>query len=409
MPPRGASPFIRPRRTLGQGALPACWCLLLVLAAGLAPAQSQEALAPSELEPWVTDKRLPWSKPVLDVPEQGDEGWAVFDRHGVDMSFGRLGAGKKADRLGMLSRWGRREVVIYGQRNVTRCVRILLTPICENLQPLFRVDALEVRVGNRVERLEGSDSRFRLSAPLAEALAQPSTPPPAMWVRLILGSGAETVSLPIGEATVSALQTISRLPLDSKNGPLPPGRQRPMPQPGSVAADPLPRQLANSLPRVAADHWRLGDGVPWSEPVVVRDRFEGDFVGVFDRDVQRAALLNREVGLVSLWGRAAIWLQAYVTKVELSYASLPIQQPTLQLGERSFALKGDNNRFAVDDGLAAALRTATPGTVSLSFTSKEGELLRYRIGDGTVKAWATVYQPVSAPASVPAQPKSQGR
>jgi hypothetical protein len=371
-----------------------------VLAAGLAPAQSQEALAPSELEPWVTDKRLPWSKPVLDVPEQGDEGWAVFDRHGVDMSFGRLGAGKKADRLGMLSRWGRREVVIYGQRNVTRCVRILLTPICENLQPLFRVDALEVRVGNRVERLEGSDSRFRLSAPLAEALAQAATPPPPMWVRLTLGGGAETVSLPIGEATVRALQTINSLPLRSKNGPLPPGQQRPAPQPGSVAADPVPPQLASSLPSVNAENWRLGDGVPWSVPVVVRDRFEGDFVGVFDRDVQRQALANREVGLVSLWGRPAIWLQAYAAKLELSYASLPIEQATLHLGERSFALKGENNRFPVDDALAAALRSATPGTVSLSFTSGEGNVLRYRIGDNTVRAWATVYQAVAAPANL---------
>ncbi|MFM9073900.1 MAG: hypothetical protein ACKOOC_10990, partial [Cyanobium sp.] len=308
---------------------------LLGMTAGVPlPAMAQEPLAPSELEPWVSDKRLPWSKPVLDVPEQGDEGWAVFDRHGVDMGFGRLGAGKKADMMGMVSRWGRREVVIYGQRNVMRCVRILLTPICENKQPLFRVDALEVRVGNRVERLEGSDSRFRISAPLAEALARSATPPPPMWVRLSLGGGAETVSLPIGEATVRALQTIHSLPLNAKNGPLPPGQQRPVPQPGSVAADPRPPQLASSLPSVNAENWRLGDGVPWSVPVVVRDRFEGDFVGVFDRDVQRQALVNREVGLVSLWGRSAIWLQAYAVTVEVSYASLPIQQPTLQLGER---------------------------------------------------------------------------
>lgn len=414
MSPRGASPLACQRRPHRQGWSSAWWPLLLLSAALpgplpslLAPAVAQEPIALSEVEPWVTDQRLPRSKPVFDVPEQGDEGWVVFDRHGVDLSFGRLGAGKKADRMGMLSRWGRREVVIYGQRNVTRCIRILLTPLCDNAQPLFRVDALEVRVGNRVERLEGSDSHFRISAPLAEALAQPSTPPPPMWVRLTLGGGAETVSLPIGEATVRALQTIHALPLKSKNGPLPPGRERPMPQPGSVAADPLPPPLASSLPSVTGDHWRLGDGVPWSVPVVVRDRFEGDFVGVFDRDVQRAALLNREVGLVSLWGRPAIWLQAYATKVELSYASLPIQNPTLQLGERRFALKGDNNRFAVDDALAAALRTATPGTVSLSFTSKDGELLRTRIGDGTVKAWATIYQPVLAPRTAPSPLNSQ--
>jgi hypothetical protein len=388
--------------------MPACWPKLLLLTASLlgalpgalAPALAQEPIALSEVEPWVTDKATAWAKPVLDVTDLGDEGWAVFDRHGVDMGFGRLGAGKKADRLGMLSRWGRREVVIYGQRNVMRCVRILLTPICENKQPLFRVDALEVRVGNRVERLEGNDSRFRISAPLAEALARSATPPPPMWVRLSLGGGAETVSLPIGEATVRALQTIYSLPLNAKNGPLPPGQQRPVPQPGSVAADPLPPQLASSLPSVNAENWRLGDGVPWSVPVVVRDRFEGDFVGVFDRDVQRQALLNREVGLVSLWGRPAIWLQAYAVKLELSYASLPIEQPTLHLGERSFALKGENSRFPVDDVLAAALRSATPGSVSLSFTSGEGNVLRYRIGDNTVRAWATVYQPVLAPANV---------
>ncbi|MEB3325728.1 MAG: hypothetical protein VKM17_10405, partial [Cyanobacteriota bacterium] len=251
MSPRGASPLACQRRPHRQGSSSAWWPLLLLSAALpgtlpslLAPAVAQEPIALSEVEPWVTDQRLPRSKPVFDVPEQGDEGWVVFDRHGVDLSFGRLGAGKKADRMGMLSRWGRREVVIYGQRNVTRCIRILFTPLCENAQPLFRVDALEVRVANRVERLEGSDSHFRISAPLAEALAQPSTPPPPMWVRLTLGGGAETVSLPIGEATVRALQTIHALPLKSKNGPLPPGRERPMPQPGSVAADPLPPQLA---------------------------------------------------------------------------------------------------------------------------------------------------------------------
>ncbi len=257
-------------------------------------------------------------------------------------------------------------------------------------------------MGNRVERLDGSHGRFRLSAPLLEALLQSATPPPRMWVRLTVGGGSETVTHPIGDGTVKALQMLASLPLNSNAAPLPPARERPVPQPGTVAAEPPPPQLA-SLPSVDGDDWRLMEGVIWSTPVLVRDRFEGDFVGVFDRDTQRATLLKREMGLVSLWGRAAIWLHAYLSQVELSYASLPIQRPTLQLGERSFVLKGANNRFPVEDDLAAALRSASPGSVSLSFTRTDGQAFRFRSGDDTVRAWATIYQPAAPPSPLRSQ------
>lgn len=57
----------------------------------------------------------------------------------------------------------------------------------------------------------------------------------------------------------------------------------------------------------------------------------------------------------------------------------------------------------IDNGLAAAQRSATPGSVSLFFTSQNGDMLRFRIGDDTVQAWALIYQPVSAPVISPAQ------
>lgn len=80
------------------------------------------------------------------------------------------------------------------------------------------------------------------------------------WLRD--GRSAETIR------TAGANRLVGVRLRDAAAGPGPAAR----PQPGSVVADPLPPQLVSILPSVEAENWRLKDGVPWSVPVVARDR-----------------------------------------------------------------------------------------------------------------------------------------
>ena len=94
----------------------ACWGLLALIAATLSgalpPLLAQQPIGGGELEPWANG-------------------------NGVDLGFGMLGSWVRVHRIGQISRWGRREVVIYGQRMVTRCLSLLSRRSATTRSPCF--------------------------------------------------------------------------------------------------------------------------------------------------------------------------------------------------------------------------------------------------------------------------------
>lgn len=151
--------------------------------------------------------------------------------------------------------------------------------------------------------------------------------------------------------------------------------------------------------------------VPWSEPVVVRDPFEGEFVGIFDRHFFYSRVLNTSARLevVSLWSPDKIrFLLTYRDRdcnfssstfhhqtlsrdCLVSNAALKITDVYLKLGEEVFRLEGSNSRFEVDEKLATALKNSPPGNVDIRLIVENGETVDSEIGEETVKAWQSIY------------------
>lgn len=149
--------------------------------------------------------------------------------------------------------------------------------------------------------------------------------------------------------------------------------------------------------------------VPWSEPVLVRDPFEGEFVGIFDRHFFFSRVLDTSARLevVSLWSPDTIrFLLAYRDRdchgstfhhqtisrdCLVSNAALKITDVYLKLGESVFRLEGSNSRFEVDKKLATALKNSPSGNVDIRLIVENGETVDSEIGKETVKAWGEIY------------------
>ncbi len=151
--------------------------------------------------------------------------------------------------------------------------------------------------------------------------------------------------------------------------------------------------------------------VPWSEPVVVRDPFEGEFIGIFDRHFFYSRVLNTSARLevVSLWSpdtirfllayrdrdcnfsSTAFYHQTLSRDCLVSNAALKITDVYLKLGEEVFRLEGSNSRFEVDQKLATALKNSPPGNVDIRLVVENGETVDSKIGEETVKAWQSIY------------------
>ena len=151
--------------------------------------------------------------------------------------------------------------------------------------------------------------------------------------------------------------------------------------------------------------------VPWSEPVIVQDPFEGEFVGIFDRHFFYSRVLNTSARLevVSLWSPDTIrFLLAYRDRdcnfssstfhhqtisrdCLVSNAALKITNVYLKLGEEVFRLESNNSRFTVDDRLATALKNSPSGNVDIRLIVENGETVDSKIGKETVKAWQVIY------------------
>lgn len=150
--------------------------------------------------------------------------------------------------------------------------------------------------------------------------------------------------------------------------------------------------------------------VPWSEPVQIQDPFEGDYLGVFDRNYFYKNFLNRNtrVDVVTLWNRDFVRvLLAYTDYSCLSQTGvngsiltstcvLPnnsqnVTKVLIKIDQKIFKLEKNNNNFPISDELAAALKNSPNENVSIRLITENGNIIDSEIGKKTVEAWKSIY------------------
>jgi hypothetical protein len=171
---------------------------------------------------------------------------------------------------------------------------------------------------------------------------------------------------------------------------------------------------AAELRRVDSAALGTSRNVPWSEPVQINDPFEGNFVGVFDRNYFYDRFLNAaaRIEVQSLWSPQSVrFLLVTRDRDCLSQAfhyglssdlgcsefnnARTISELFIRINDQVFEIAGENSTFSISNELAQALQTAPEGNVSIRLVTESGETIDSEIGQGTVEAWRTVYTPQS--------------
>ncbi|WP_348252042.1 hypothetical protein [Trichocoleus desertorum] len=189
---------------------------------------------------------------------------------------------------------------------------------------------------------------------------------------------------------------------------------RKSPQNSQCVGQGMPSQSTNSyaatnkenLQVVNVDQdWRSPKAeIPWSEPVMVRDQFDGEYLAVFDKSHSGSAFwTGRESGVVTQWTPTKISVFPYkktsscgfLTCNNVMDSSLVGKALEIKLGSQVFKLDGEDSTFTVTPELAKALRSAPDEEVVIRVTlAGNGSTVKNKIGKGTVQSWKTVYQAV---------------
>jgi hypothetical protein len=179
----------------------------------------------------------------------------------------------------------------------------------------------------------------------------------------------------------------------------------------SIAQDiNLIAKVSKELPVVRSTALGTNIDVPWSQPVRIVDPFEGEGVGIFDKNYFYKRLLNTNarVQVISLWQPDSIRLLLaysdrdclsghtfYPTLIGreclVSNAALQVANLSIKIGDRVFRLEGQNNKFQVSDDLAVALKNSPGEDVKIRLVTESGAAIDSEIGKGTVKAWKAIY------------------
>jgi hypothetical protein len=161
---------------------------------------------------------------------------------------------------------------------------------------------------------------------------------------------------------------------------------------------------AQTLPLVTIEgDWRSDKlQVPWSEPVLVKDPFDGNQVAVFDRDFSGSVGLGgSESGVITKWTFNRVSVFAYRKTNVCGFLTCrkdvtptPLgKQLELKIGEQVFRLEGEDGVFSVSEEVAKALQKAPTGQALMRVSvTGSGLSITSRIGDKTVQAWRRVYQ-----------------
>jgi hypothetical protein len=169
-------------------------------------------------------------------------------------------------------------------------------------------------------------------------------------------------------------------------------------------------QTSSDLPVVKSAGLSPDMDVPWSKAVRIVDPFEGEFLGVFDRN-SLGGYLYREGSkqVISLWTPSSIRVlvtvnsgQAMSSFYTAGYVyprpdfirfvtTKKVDKILLKVREKVFKLDGSTGSFAVSQELATALKNAPDENLNIRLILEGGQTVDSEIGKGTVKGWRSIY------------------
>lgn len=172
----------------------------------------------------------------------------------------------------------------------------------------------------------------------------------------------------------------------------------------------IPSAISKELPIVRSAALDPGIDVPWSQPVRIIDPFEGEYVGIFDKNFfyRRILNTNARIQVVSLWRNDSVrfllaysdrdcsfghgWFDHRISRDCLTAnAALGIANLYIKVGDRVFQLEGDNSKFQVKPDLATALKNSPSQNIGIRLVTESGEIVDSEIGKSTVAAWKEIY------------------
>ncbi|MEH2287998.1 hypothetical protein [Nostoc sp.] len=169
-------------------------------------------------------------------------------------------------------------------------------------------------------------------------------------------------------------------------------------------------QASSDLPMVKSAGLSPDMDVPWSKTVRIVDPFEGELVGVFDRN-SLGGRLYRESSkqVISLWTPSSIRVLVTVNSDQASspfyiagrvyprpdyfrfVTTKKVDKLLLKVRKKVFQLDSSTGTFAVSKELATALKNAPDENLDIRLVLEGGQTVDSEIGKGTVKAWRTIY------------------
>jgi hypothetical protein len=155
------------------------------------------------------------------------------------------------------------------------------------------------------------------------------------------------------------------------------------------------------LPVVEGKQWdRQG---PWYQPVVVQDS-AGSYVAVLDKQKQGSVKLPQlttvdKFGVFSSWSADGIRLVGngqyqfcIMVLCGTNYPRVSVEDFEVKVGDQVFHPRRGKDKFLVDEELAQALRTATPGKVLFRVHLTPGISITEVPNEATVKTWPKIFQ-----------------
>jgi hypothetical protein len=155
------------------------------------------------------------------------------------------------------------------------------------------------------------------------------------------------------------------------------------------------------LPMVEGKEWdRQG---PWFQPVVVQGS-TGSYVAVLDKQKQGSVKLPQlttvdKFGVFSSWSSDGIRLVGngqyqfcIMVLCGTNYPRVSVEDFEVKVGDQVFHPQRGKDKFLVDEELAQALRTATPGKVLFRVHLTPGISITQVPNEATVKSWSKIFQ-----------------
>ncbi|KPQ33302.1 MAG: hypothetical protein HLUCCA11_18895 [Phormidesmis priestleyi Ana] len=158
-------------------------------------------------------------------------------------------------------------------------------------------------------------------------------------------------------------------------------------------------ESASDYPVIGDHDWRTSANIPYSQPVVISDPFDGDYLAVIDHNFSGNTFLwGVKSGIVTNWSERYIRVYAYIEEhcpTLFCANNRTAQEATsleIKVGDDVHRLTSTNGNFEVTPELARSLAAAPPGkALTRIHFEGSGEPHTNEIGAETTAAWRVVY------------------